>query len=85
VACSAILPASVDFFLGLISDLEDRCHVPPKRRYLSELHGVTTENVVFFIHTTMRTSNTIYYSLSDNFLLVLASTVIPGFGLRKTP
>jgi hypothetical protein len=79
VASSPVLLASADFLLGLLLDAEDRCHVPPKRWYLSELHGVTTENDVFFTHTTMRTSNIKYCSLSDKFLLVPASTDIPGF------
>jgi hypothetical protein len=46
-------PAEVgadDFLLGLLFDLEDgEGHLPPKRRALSELYGVTTQNTILFI------------------------------------
>jgi hypothetical protein len=34
--------------------------VPPKRRFLQELHGVTIQKTSFFIVTAVKTSNLIY-------------------------
>jgi hypothetical protein len=42
--------------MASLFDPED-LHVPPKRRVLSELHGVRTQKAVLFIDTTVRTSN----------------------------
>jgi hypothetical protein len=37
--------------------------VPPKRRFLQEPHGVTTQKTPFFIVTAVKTSNLIYRKL----------------------
>jgi hypothetical protein len=34
-----------------------RRYVPPKRRAVSELYGVATHKIIFFIATAVRTSN----------------------------
>jgi hypothetical protein len=36
---------------------EDRRQVPPKRRFLQEPHGITTQKTPFFIVTAVKTSN----------------------------
>jgi hypothetical protein len=33
------------------------CQVPPKRRFLQEPHGVTTQKTPFFVVTAVKTSN----------------------------
>jgi hypothetical protein len=37
--------------------LRSVCRVPPKRRFLQEPHGVTTQKTPFFIVTAVKTSN----------------------------
>jgi hypothetical protein len=41
---------SVCFFLVSLFDPEDGGRVPPKRRALSKIHGVTTQKAVYFIN-----------------------------------
>jgi hypothetical protein len=39
-----------DFLLGFLIDLEDgEGHLPPKRRALSQLYSVTTQNTILVI------------------------------------
>jgi hypothetical protein len=38
-----------------------RCQVPPKRRFLQESHGVTSQKTPFFIVTAVKTSNSTYF------------------------
>jgi hypothetical protein len=47
--------------------------VPPKRRFLQEPHGVTTQKTPFFIVTAVKTSNGMY----------LASGIIKDTTFRK--
>jgi hypothetical protein len=39
-------PASAGFMFGSFFDFEDRGDVPPKRRALSELHGIISQKTV---------------------------------------
>jgi hypothetical protein len=34
-----------------------RCYIPPKRRFLQEPHGITSQKTAFFIVTAVKTSN----------------------------
>jgi hypothetical protein len=47
-------PDYTDFLLGLLSDPEDGSDVPPKRRAISELYGVTTQKTEFFIKNDLK-------------------------------
>jgi hypothetical protein len=46
-------PDPAGFLLGLLVDSEDRGDVPPKRRSVFELHGVTTQRTVSSKHTVL--------------------------------
>jgi hypothetical protein len=53
----SLLPASAGFLLGFFGPWRWRLYVPPKRRAISELHGVTSQKTVSFIVTVVRTPN----------------------------
>jgi hypothetical protein len=48
-------------------------YVHPKRRFLNEPHGVTSQKTAFFIVTAVKTSNTMVFLRSVYRLLVTAS------------
>jgi hypothetical protein len=58
---SIFSPASGGFSL----EPEDEGDVPPKRRILTELQGVTTQNTVLFIATAVETSNKTYVNTNS--------------------
>jgi hypothetical protein len=48
---------SAGFLFGLILDPENGGNIPPKRRDVLELQGVTTQETVLFIVAAVRTLN----------------------------
>jgi hypothetical protein len=52
LVAACVVPSS-PIFVTLMKEAQ----VPPKRRFLQEPHGVTTQKIPFFIVTAVKTSN----------------------------
>jgi hypothetical protein len=71
-----------------------RRHVPPKRRFLQEPHGVTTQKTPFFIVTAVKTSNLPYkeklclwynyINFSSKYLVLFDSKIVTTRLILKT-
>jgi hypothetical protein len=77
VRCASVASYGLKLFLvhRFLSPWWWRRYVPPKHRFLQEPHGVTSQEMVFFIVTAMKTPN-LTIPLMSNKMMTLLSTLL---------